>query len=45
VTAIHGEASYAGEAVRLPHTEAAAREVLLLLPPLFADLSQDDRTM
>ena len=41
VMAIHQEASYAGEPVRLPHTEAAAREVLML--PLFADLSYDEQ--
>ena len=41
VMAIHEEASYAGEPVRLPHTEAAAREVLML--PLFADLSYDEQ--
>lgn len=41
VMAIHEEASYAGEPVRLPHTEAAAREVLML--PLFAELSDDEQ--
>jgi perosamine synthetase len=42
VMAIHQEASYAGEPVLLPHTEAAAREVLML--PLFADLSYDEQS-
>jgi perosamine synthetase len=41
VMAIHEEASYAGEAVRLPHTEAATRETLML--PLFADLSESEQ--
>jgi perosamine synthetase len=41
VMAIHEEASYAGEPVRLQHTEAAAREVLML--PLFADLSYHEQ--
>ena len=41
VMAIHQEASYAGEPVRLPHTEAAAREMLML--PLFADLSYEEQ--
>ena len=42
VMAIHEEASYAGQAVvQLPHTEAAAREVLML--PLFADLSVEQQ--
>jgi perosamine synthetase len=41
VMAIHEEKSYVGEAVRLPHTEAAARDVLML--PMFADLSEDDQ--
>jgi perosamine synthetase len=37
VMAIHQEAAYAGEYEDLPHTEAAARDLLML--PLFADLS------
>ena len=41
VMAIHEEASYAGQIVQLPHTEAAAREVLML--PLFADLSLEQQ--
>lgn len=36
VTAIHHEAPYAGLAESLPHTDAAARDVLLL--PLYPDL-------
>jgi dTDP-4-amino-4,6-dideoxygalactose transaminase len=39
VMAIHLEGAYADEAVRLPHTEAAAREVVLL--PLFPGLADD----
>ncbi len=39
VMAIHLEASYAGEGGELPHTEAAARELLLL--PLFPGLGDD----
>jgi perosamine synthetase len=37
VMAIHEESSYKGRPARLPHTVAAARDVLML--PLFADLS------
>lgn len=37
VMAIHHEASYAGVTEDLPHTDAAARDVLML--PLFADLT------
>jgi perosamine synthetase len=37
VMAIHLEGAYADGSVRLPHTEAAARDVVLL--PLFPDLS------
>jgi perosamine synthetase len=36
VMAIHHEAAYAGADVLLPHTEAAAREALML--PLFPGL-------
>lgn len=38
VMAIHEAASYAGGSARLPHTEAATRETLML--PMFADLSE-----
>ncbi|HWF72394.1 MAG TPA: DegT/DnrJ/EryC1/StrS family aminotransferase [Solirubrobacteraceae bacterium] len=41
VMAIHETASYAGAAVRLPHTEAATRETLML--PMFADLAADEQ--
>jgi dTDP-4-amino-4,6-dideoxygalactose transaminase len=41
VMAIHEAASYAGGMVRLPHTEAATRETLML--PMFADLSEDEQ--
>jgi len=39
VMAIHHEASYAGSGTELPHTDAAAREVVLL--PLFPGLSNE----
>ena len=39
VMAIHHEKAYAGTNVLLPHTEAAAREVILL--PLFPGLGDD----
>jgi dTDP-4-amino-4,6-dideoxygalactose transaminase len=39
VMACHEEASYAKQAPRLPYTEAAAREVMML--PLYADLSTE----
>jgi dTDP-4-amino-4,6-dideoxygalactose transaminase len=41
VMAIHLEASYAGNGTSLPHTEAAAQEVVLL--PLFPGLSESDQ--
>jgi dTDP-4-amino-4,6-dideoxygalactose transaminase len=41
VMAIHEEASYPGAHGELPHTEAAAREVLML--PLFPDLSDEEQ--
>jgi perosamine synthetase len=41
VMAIHEERSYAGSRAALPHTEAAAREVLML--PLFPDLSAEQQ--
>jgi perosamine synthetase len=42
VMAIHEEAAYVGATtVRLPHTEAAARNVLML--PLFADLTEREQ--
>lgn len=41
VMAIHQEASYPGASGPLPHTESAAREVLML--PLFPDLSDDQQ--
>lgn len=41
VMAIHEEGAYARYGVRLPNTEAAARQVLML--PLFADLSEDQQ--
>jgi dTDP-4-amino-4,6-dideoxygalactose transaminase len=45
VMAIHLERAYCDPAVRLPHTEAAARQMLML--PLFADLTfeQQDRVI
>ena len=39
VMAIHQEGAYADSAVSLPHTEAAAREVVLL--PLFPGLGDE----
>jgi perosamine synthetase len=39
VMAIHLEGAYCEPAVGLPHTEAAARDVVLL--PLFPDLSDE----
>ena len=39
VMAIHHEASYADPAIELPHTEAAAREIVLL--PLFPGLGDE----
>jgi dTDP-4-amino-4,6-dideoxygalactose transaminase len=41
VMAIHHERSYPGESAALTHTDAAAREVLML--PLFPDLTRDDQ--
>jgi perosamine synthetase len=41
VMAIHLEASYAGSGSELPHTEAAARDVVLL--PLFPGLADEDQ--
>src|SRR5450755_4437523 len=41
VMAIHKENAYVGEAAGLPHTEAAATEVLML--PLFPDLSFEEQ--
>jgi perosamine synthetase len=41
VMAIHEEASYAGAHASLEHTEAAAREVLML--PLFPDLTEEQQ--
>jgi perosamine synthetase len=41
VMAIHEEASYPGPHADLPHTEAAARETLML--PLFPGLSEDQQ--
>ncbi len=41
VMAIHEERSYAAGHVELPHTEAAAREVLML--PLFPDLTEEQQ--
>ncbi len=41
VMAIHLEDAYAEEGLRLPHTEAAAREVVLL--PLFPGLKDDEQ--
>ncbi len=39
VMAIHHERSYAGADVLLPHTEAAAREAMML--PLFPGMGDD----
>jgi dTDP-4-amino-4,6-dideoxygalactose transaminase len=41
VMAIHEEASYSGAHAELPHTEAAARDVLML--PLFPDLTHEQQ--
>ncbi len=41
VMAIHQEAAYAGSGVDLPHTDAAARDVLML--PLFPDLTFEEQ--
>jgi perosamine synthetase len=41
VMAIHEEAAYARPGVSLPHTEAAARDVIML--PLFADLTDEQQ--
>ena len=41
VMAIHEEASYAGTAAALPHTEAATRDSLML--PLFPDLPEEQQ--
>ena len=41
VMAIHEEASYSGPHSELPHTEQAAREVLML--PLFPDLTDEQQ--
>ena len=41
VMAIHEEEAYAGASGRLEHTEAAARDVLML--PLFADLTDEQQ--
>ena len=41
VMAIHEEASYAGAAAALPHTEAATRDSLML--PLFPDLPEEQQ--
>jgi dTDP-4-amino-4,6-dideoxygalactose transaminase len=39
--AIHEEPPYRGSAPLLPHTEAAARQVIML--PLFPDLTDDQQ--
>jgi perosamine synthetase len=41
VMAIHEEGAYASTRIELPHTEAAARDVVML--PLFADLTEDQQ--
>lgn len=41
VMTIHEEAAYARRSVRLPHSEAAARDVLML--PLFADMTEEQQ--
>ncbi len=41
VMAIHEERAYAGRRARLPHTEAAVRDVLML--PLFPGLSDEQQ--
>jgi len=41
VMAIHEEPAYADSGVRLPHTEAAARDALML--PLFPDMSDEQQ--
>jgi len=41
VMTIHEEAAYAGEHAGLPHSEAAARDVLML--PLFPDLTETEQ--
>jgi perosamine synthetase len=41
VMAIHEEKAYAGASSRLAHTEAAARDVIML--PLFADLTYEQQ--
>ena len=41
VMAIHHEPAYADTAVALPHTDAAARDVLML--PLFPDLTAEQQ--
>lgn len=41
VMAIHEEAAYPGRRIDLPHTEAAARDVVML--PLFAELTCDQQ--
>ncbi len=41
VMAIHEEASYEGPHANLEHTEAAARDVLML--PLFPDLTDEQQ--
>jgi dTDP-4-amino-4,6-dideoxygalactose transaminase len=41
VMAIHEEPAYAGAAVSLPHSEAAARDVIIL--PLFPDMTAEQQ--
>jgi dTDP-4-amino-4,6-dideoxygalactose transaminase len=43
IMAIHHERAYAGTIARLPHTDAAAEEVLLL--PLFPGLPQESQEL